>query len=80
MKKCMWIIAALWFITENQFFGWNMTPQSANELVADGIGYVLISLAVMSGRLGATVVITNHSNDVITVDTKAKARKSVPIK
>lgn len=69
MKKCMWIIAVLWFVVENQFFGWNALPQSANELLADGIGYILVSLAVMSGRLGI-VVSTAHHN----------ARKSITIK
>lgn len=76
MKKWMWIIAVLWFVTENQFFGWNLTPQSANELLADGIAYILISLAVMSGRLGVTVTINQGAVDLNKVDTS----KSVTIK
>lgn len=77
MKKLMWLIAVLWFLTENQFFGWNLTPQSANELLADGIAYILISLAVMSGRLGVTITV--NRGEAVDLN-KVNSGKSVTIK
>lgn len=80
MKACMWTIAVLWFVTENTFFGWNLTPHSANELLADGISYVLIALAVMSGRLGVTINVQNYTKDTVKVDGEVVKGKSIPIK
>lgn len=81
LKPMMWIIAILWFLVENQFFGWNAMPQSANELLADGIGYILVSLAVIAGRIGVVVNVHNHTNDTVEITSDGmKQRKSVPIK
>lgn len=38
------IIAILFFIGQNNYFGWNARPQSPEELICDGIVLVLVAL------------------------------------
>ena len=43
-------LAFLFFMQQNQYFGWNKQPQSDTELIADGITYLLIALAFLAGK------------------------------
>ena len=42
-----WIVVVEFFIKQNNYFGWNLTPQSGAELIADGITLMLVSLSVL---------------------------------
>ncbi len=42
-----WLVVVEFFIKQNKYFGWNLTPQSDAELIADGITLVLVALAVL---------------------------------
>lgn len=45
------LFMAVWFfITENAYFGWNARPQSADELICDGITMVLLALSLRTRR------------------------------
>ncbi len=44
----LFLSAASFFIAQNFYFGWNATPKSDAELVADGITAILISMWLMS--------------------------------
>lgn len=46
MSIYLWCLALAFFIEENSYFGWNMLPHSDAELIADGIGLILFSLAI----------------------------------
>ena len=46
------VLAFLFFMHQNQYFGWNKQPQSDTELIADGITYLLIALAFLAGKWG----------------------------
>ena len=43
-------LAFLFFMHQNQYFGWNKQPQSDTELIAVGITYLLIALAFLAGK------------------------------
>ena len=44
----IWFIGICWGVFENQYFGWNSLPQSNAELLADGLAFLLMALAVMT--------------------------------
>lgn len=48
--KSVWIMSiAVWFfISENSYFGWNLTPHSDAELIADGMVLLMTIFAIMS--------------------------------
>jgi hypothetical protein len=39
------IIAIMFFVSQNNYFGWNLKPMSDMELLTDGIALLLLSLA-----------------------------------
>lgn len=39
-------IGLIYFIAENNFYGWNITPQSDFEVLADGINMIIWAMAV----------------------------------
>jgi hypothetical protein len=39
-------IAVVFFFEQNKYFGWNATPKSDAELIADGITFLLLALSV----------------------------------
>jgi hypothetical protein len=47
-KLFLFMNAAAYLFGENCFFGWNMTAQSANEVLADGLGLTLCSMWLIS--------------------------------
>lgn len=44
------LLALGWFALVNWYFGWNAFPMSDAELIADGIGLLLIAAWVMHSR------------------------------
>lgn len=44
------LFAGWYFVAENNYFGWNQLPASPEELIADGIFLVLLSLAFEKDR------------------------------
>lgn len=50
--RCLFL--ALWFwVLENNYFGWNRHPQSAEEMICDGLVFVILALACLGGKNGA---------------------------
>lgn len=47
MNAGIFVCAIVFFITENQYFGWNGSPKSDAELIADGIVVLLFALAFL---------------------------------
>lgn len=47
----IWFIALLFFVEENQFYGWNHWPKTGGELIADGIFCLLMALAYLGERM-----------------------------
>lgn len=45
MNPLRFWIAICFFISQNNYFGWNALPQSDVELIADGITMLLVTLA-----------------------------------
>jgi len=45
MKLLPWTLAIFFGLYETAYFGWNMTPHSDAELMADGVTLLLFSLA-----------------------------------
>jgi len=43
--KNLLIIAAVWYVHLNNYFGWNWKPQSIEELAADGFCILLVAMA-----------------------------------
>ena len=43
----LWLI---WFILENRYFGWNALPKSDVELIACGIGFILLAIAIAKAK------------------------------
>ena len=44
------VLAFLFFIHQNQYFGWHAKPQSDAELIADGIVYLLLAMMFLAGK------------------------------
>lgn len=44
------VLAFLFWIHENNYFGWNASPQSPEECLADGIVFLLLALACLKGK------------------------------
>jgi len=44
--------AILFGFMENQYFGWNFTPQSPAELICGGIVMVIFSLSFLGAKNG----------------------------
>jgi hypothetical protein len=43
----VFIIATMFAVVENAYFGWNLTPKSDAELICDGIAMVMYALAFL---------------------------------
>lgn len=46
----LWLFVVAWYVVQNSYFGWNWRPQSDAELVSDGIGFVLVAIAITGTR------------------------------
>lgn len=52
-----WAIIFVWYLPiqfcfmQNNYFGWNVTPQTNIELIADGITLLLLSAAALSSAV-----------------------------
>ena len=44
-------LAAMWFVHQNNYFGWNSKPQSDAELIADGIFYLALLMAILASKV-----------------------------
>lgn len=44
-RYVLFLIALLFAFEQNRYFGWNWTPQSYAELIADGVTAILFALA-----------------------------------
>lgn len=44
------VLAVSFYIRQNQYFGWNTTPQSDAELIADGIVFLLLAMMFLAGK------------------------------
>lgn len=47
MNIPVFIIAIGFFILLNKHFGWNGYPKSSDELICDGISFVLLAMAFL---------------------------------
>jgi hypothetical protein len=47
MNWPVFVLAAVNFYHQNKYFGWNRTPQSDAELIADGITMLLLALSTI---------------------------------
>ena len=47
MNWSILFLSFLFWINQNTFFGWNRTPQSSSEVLADGIVFILVAMSVM---------------------------------
>jgi hypothetical protein len=47
MRGLSLFFTALFYINQNNYFGWNMTPQSDAEMICDGITILLAMLCVL---------------------------------
>lgn len=48
MNKINWpvfLFGVLWWYAETRYFGWNLRPESVEELFADGMALVFYALA-----------------------------------
>ena len=50
MNSIILLIAVIYIICANSFFGNNWLPQSEAEVIADGIGCLLIALAFINPK------------------------------
>ena len=50
MNGKIFFIAVFFGLVETAFFGWNFFPQSAAEVVCDGITMILFAMAYMQPR------------------------------
>ena len=52
MSKSAWllVLALIFFVHENNYFGWNRLPQSPEELLADGIVVLLVAMSVLGRK------------------------------
>lgn len=46
----LYVIAGIYWLSETAYFGWNWSPQSSAEVVADGIAMILLALAIGFGK------------------------------
>ena len=46
MKMWVLILAIIFWWHQNRYFGWNGMPKSDAELIADGLTFVLVAMAV----------------------------------
>lgn len=44
----MWFVLLLYFIIENNYYGWNFAPKSDGEVIADGVVVLLLFLCVLN--------------------------------
>lgn len=42
----IWMIAILYAIVQNVYYGWNFFPKSEGELITDGIALLIFALAM----------------------------------
>lgn len=40
------MLAIFWGIFETAYFGWNLEPHSDAEIICDGIGFIILALAL----------------------------------
>jgi len=53
MSYWWYMVPATYFISENNYYGWNATPKSDSELIADGIVLllgVLVGIGTISNK------------------------------
>lgn len=48
-------LAVMFFIHQNQYFGWNKEPASDAELIADGITFLLFALAFLGNSVTVSI-------------------------
>lgn len=54
----LWALAIAWWLYETAWFGWNATPSGPEELICDGIVFVLTAIAIHDHRRrGATITV-----------------------
>jgi len=54
-----------YFRLQNNYFGWNLTPQSDAELITDGIHILLLVLAIWPENKPAQVFNVHNNSDVV---------------
>lgn len=52
----LYVPAIIWFFLENDYFGWNRTAQSPEELICDGIVLVLVAIAIVGNIIRKSVI------------------------
>lgn len=50
VRRGWYIIAFVWALAETAYFGWNWFPYRTAEIVADGIGIALLTVALVVNR------------------------------
>ena len=46
MSGWRFFVAVVFWVHANQYFGWNWSPKSAEEVLADGIVMLLLALSI----------------------------------
>lgn len=57
-KSVNWPIIFVFFIyavVKDNYFGWNLTPQTSFEVIADGIGVLIFALALISNPITVNI-------------------------
>lgn len=67
MKFYLWLSAIVFFMNQNNYFGWNMLPHSDAELIADGITLILSSMAMLASTNKITIHVT-YNNEKPTIE------------
>lgn len=44
----IFICGVSFWVMENRYFGWNWTPQSAEEVIADGIVVLILAISILA--------------------------------
>lgn len=47
MKYLLWLFPIMFYVSVNNYYGWNDYPKSDGELIADGIVLILALLVVI---------------------------------
>lgn len=47
----VWYLPIQFYFSQNNYFGWNVKPQTDMELIADGITLLLLALAALSSAV-----------------------------
>jgi hypothetical protein len=50
MNLGVFLVFCFYFYAENSYFGWNKLPMSDAEMLADGVGFIILALSFLKVR------------------------------